>query len=180
MPLREETRPEFSRLLGSRRLAALPLREKISALPAECEALASRFGLEGLEGLEATVDVNALRGRNCLSVKGKFKAVAYQRCVVSLDVVPSSVEDAFEVVFALDDNAFQDADDDPLGATLELMDDESIDIGELVAQHLILGLDAFPRAEVVTSDRKYKAGDNFAEEEKISPFAVLEQLRQRS
>lgn len=180
MSLREETRPEFSRLLGPQRLAALPLREKISARPAECEALANRFGLEGLEGLEATVDVKAFRGRNCLSVKGRFKAVAYQRCVVSLEVIPSRVENAFEVVLALDDDVIQDADDDPLAATLELMENESIDIGELVAQHLILELDAFPRAEDASLDKKYKADEILAEEEKISPFAVLEQLRQRS
>ena len=54
---RNQTRPEFTRLLGPERLASLPLRERLVASEEELRALAERFAVLSLERLEADIVV---------------------------------------------------------------------------------------------------------------------------
>ena len=71
---------------------------------------------------------------------------------------------------APDDDVAPGEDDRP-----ELLDGEEIDVGEVVAEHLGLNLDPYPRRAGVV----FSAEDDDEEGSKrVSPFAVLSDLKQ--
>lgn len=137
-------------------------RRSIEADQAERAALAERMGLIDLEALSAEVAVRRLAGGPLFRVSGRVSADVVQRCVITLTPVPGHVEEDFDELFA--------AQGYELPAELEeaeepeFFDGREIDVGELVAQILSLGLDPYPRApgarleqpvgEEVASDRR--------------------------
>lgn len=176
--------PEFSRPVQTNTLHSGGIEQKITATPAECGALARRFGLPALGRLDATVKLRRVRGE-MVRVEGRFEAEITQTCVVSLEPFTSTVEDAFTGLFApphlvptnlkeIDiDFGASDDDEEP-----EPMEGGRIDLGELVAQHVSLALDPYPRKpgeafqDIVESD-----GEEDAPPATVSPFAKLDRLK---
>jgi uncharacterized metal-binding protein YceD (DUF177 family) len=121
-------------------------------------------------------------------VRGRIDADVVQSCVVSLAPVPAQVTEEFEAFFtqnperaALSEEiTFAPDEQDPP----ELIEDGTIDLGELAAQHLSLALDPFPRAagaEIPAAygggavDAAIDAADGGAGEEgRYHPFADLQ------
>jgi len=145
---REPAPPEFSRIVMADGVGPDGLALDIAATPEESAALAQRFGLEALSGLSAHV---ALRreGGGKVRLDVTFDADVLQLCVITLEPVASHVSDRFEVVFAPpgedgdETEVFVDiADEDPP----EPLRDGGIDVGEMIAQHLSLQIDPYPRA----------------------------------
>lgn len=173
--------PEFSRPIDLGHLDDGEERnETIAATPEECAALARRFGLEALERLEARVRLVRRGGQ--VVAQAAIVADAVQACVVSLDPVPAHLE--FEVSQPYDpevretgefDELLDVEDDDPP----EPLIDDTIDIGELVAERFGLALDPYPRKPGATVDPRYLAPEEDAgEEERPHPFAALKRLKQ--
>jgi uncharacterized metal-binding protein YceD (DUF177 family) len=154
------TVPEFSRPIEAMRLGTEPATYKITATAKERAALAERFDLLALERLEAEVRLARLAG-GLIHLTARFAAEPVQRCVVTLDPVPSRIEDRFTLLYG-DEPATSTADDD----LIEPLDAGRIDIGEAVAQQLSLTLDPFPRSPAAAA-----VAD--AEPERHSPFADL-------
>jgi uncharacterized metal-binding protein YceD (DUF177 family) len=136
---------EFSRLVPLAGLTSGGDRHQIAAEPAECEALAERFGLVGLDHLAADV-VLRRQADGVVLLEAAFEAAFLQSCVVTLEPVVGTISERFalrygppwaetaaDIALAADEPAFE-----PLTGDV-------IDIGEAVAQELSLQLPPFPR-----------------------------------
>ncbi len=169
--------PEFTRPIGVESLGdGATRRTTIQASGEECAALARRFGIAAVESLEAGVALTR-RGRQVRAVFDLACRVV-QTCVVTLEPLPSSLEESFSLVFDPDvrrSGEFDELpgvfDDDPP----EPLRDETIDAGETAAGLVGLILDPWPRKPGAEVDPRYTAGGGLAP----SPFAALETLRRR-
>ena len=132
--------PEFSRLVPVARLGAEPFRQDIEATESERAALARRFDLVALDRLAATVEL-VRRGDEAILLSADYQADFAQSCVVTLDPVPGSISDTFQLLYGPPELA----SDDPEEAALEPLASDWIDIGEAVAQEFSLALPPFPR-----------------------------------
>lgn len=175
-------RPEFSRPIDVGHLEDGEERtETIEADEAERAALARRFDLEALERLWAEVRL-VRRGRQVVA-EARIEGDAVQACVVSLDPVPAVVRQTVEQVYDPDvrdtgefDELVDVDDDDPP----EPLVDETVDIGEMVAERFGLELDPYPRKPGATVDPRYLAPEHDEDEDggKPGPFAALKWLKQ--
>src|SRR5215475_426805 len=90
--------PEFSRPIAVEQIGPQETVRSISANATERRRLAERFGLLGLDRLEATVRLR--RGRaGLILAEGHFEADATQACVVTLEPVPDRLALDFAVKF---------------------------------------------------------------------------------
>ena len=92
-----------------------------------------------------------------------------QACVVTLDPVAQSIDEAIDLRFAAGAKANADDPDAP-----EPLDGDSLDVGAIVADHVSLALDPFPRAPGATYEPAAQPADA-----KPNPFAALEALKGR-
>jgi len=178
--------PEFSRLVAADDIGAKETTIAIEANADECVALAKRFDLIAIDSLSARLSLRRCPARDgsgmVLNVAFSINADVVQRCVVSLEPVAAKIDEAdlvveyrpsgdaepaTEVDFALE------AVDPP-----EILVDERIDLGELVAEHLALALDPYPRAAGAASETAgLPSGDETATESE-NPFAALRDWQQ--
>ncbi len=183
----ENLKPEFSRIVKVHELTAKKTTHDIDATAAERAALADRFDLVSIEKLIAKLTLS-VAGNGEVTVRGPLHAEITQRCVVSLEPVPETVDDEIEVLYSphvSEDNLPSTADDleglseEELMALLdqpEPLTDGEIDLGEVAAQFLAISMDPYPRKEGVDID-------DFAEEEEVeekpNPFAKLAGLKEK-
>lgn len=143
-------KPEFSRPINVDQVSGREVRESLSASPAERQALARRLDLQSVNSLTALVRLRRVRGGQMIRITGTLEADVVQTCVVSLEPLPAHVQESFQALFAPahlvpkepEELAYDtdDSEDPP-----EVIEGGRIDIGELVAQHLSLALDPYPR-----------------------------------
>jgi uncharacterized metal-binding protein YceD (DUF177 family) len=136
---------EFSRPVSTTRLGADAMVYPLVANEAERAALARRFDIIALDSLAATVRL-VRQGRD-ISLSAELAADVVQLCGVTLEPFASRVTDSATVLYRRQpppaDLAIEDED-------YELLTDDTIDIGEAVAQQLSLALPLFPRAPGAT------------------------------
>lgn len=164
---------EFSRPIAIEGITPDKTRqEKVEATAQECAALCKRFDLRGLENFKATINIRRVEGGEVVHVEGKLKADVIQTCVVSLQDVHAHVESDFETFFsenAPEDDDITDGNED----APELLRNGMLDLGEVAAQYLSLGLDPYPRAPGVSLAAQLM---ELGGEVRNSPFAVLQGL----
>lgn len=144
----------------------------VEASAEERGALAREFGLPAIETLVGRYAVQR-RGRT-VHVDGKVTAAVTQTCVVTLESFPATVEEEVALKFTddpvkLDPGEEPGEHESPVDAPDPIVDGR-IDLGEVTAEFLALGLDPYPR----------KPGVDFAWDEgapEPSPFAALEALK---
>jgi uncharacterized metal-binding protein YceD (DUF177 family) len=173
--------PEFSRPVAVQELGPGPNKFELSAETGERRALARRFGLLSLTRLDAWITIQPGADGQRLSLRADFRADVVQSCVVSTEPVESQIEAALDLHFAPSDEIAReriveielDAEDPP-----EAIFDGQIDMGEVIAEHLALELDPFPRAEGATFNGM-ETGDQMDGGEKslAGPLAALAKLR---
>jgi uncharacterized metal-binding protein YceD (DUF177 family) len=113
------------------------------ATPAERRALAERFALVSVEKLAGQARLERC-GKDEIRLCGRLQAEVVQSCVVSLEDVRSTVDEAFECRFTrpgADVGADLAWDQD-----VEPLEGSELDVGEIFAQQLALALDPYPRA----------------------------------
>lgn len=170
---------EFSRTVEVDRIAASASHFKFDANPAECAALADRFGLISLDRFHASFSLRRLR-KDLIRVKGHISASLVQACVVTLEPIPAEIAEDLELDFSesMDEPGTEMDLDAEAADGPEPLSGGMIDLGEVAAEQLGLALDPYPRkagAEIPTE----WAGDPAAEpvpEPKVNPFAALEKL----
>ena len=153
---------------------------EISADTQECAALARRFGLVAIDSLTATVTIEPGEEDHLLRLRGRFAADVTQSCGVTLEPVAGHVEGILEGAYSTDEKAAgavrhmaPDADIEPGEDDLpEHLEGDEIDIGEVVAEHLGLHLDPYPRRPGVIFST-----EDGEEPVLASPFAVLRELK---
>lgn len=175
MSKNQDIGPEFSRLIDIEGATAAPAVFPLEANAAERAALARRFALPSIESLSAQIHLQRIHGGTALRLTGHIVADLTQTCVVSLEPVQNRVDDEFTILFAADAPADAIADDPEREETwAEPLPQGGLDIGEVVAQHLFLALDPYPRrADAAVEGRWAERPDPAAE----SPFSALAKLK---
>ena len=136
--------PEFSRRVATARLGMEPFQQRIEATAEERARLSRRFELIALYRLAAEV---MLRRQSAVAIllEAEFTADFDQCCTVTLEPVRGTVCDRFSLVYgsaSKDQPEIAFSEDEPV---FEPLNDDSVDIGEAVAQELSLALPLFPR-----------------------------------
>ena len=159
---------EFSRLLQVDRVPALGCHERLAADEKECAALAKRLDLPRIHSLGGLLKVEPWRGGG-LKITGTLNARVDQVSVISLEIFTSDLAFPVERYFLSPRAGRPDSDDD----VVDMIENGSVDLGEILAETMALELDPYPR----------RAGEVFndIEEEpepaRISPFTALSKLK---
>lgn len=155
----------------------------LDAQAAEREALAIRFGLLEVTRLAGHGRLDRSDDGREIQFRGWIEAEVVQSCVLSLDPVRSSIREPVERRYWIGPGAPPEQDPDvvdPDEEDLEPLEGRTIDLGEVLAEELVLALAPYPRAtgaEAPVSD--LGAGISLGDREKESfgnPFAVLHQI----
>jgi uncharacterized metal-binding protein YceD (DUF177 family) len=170
---------EFSRLYRLDSLSEEPRPVAIEADPAEREALARRFELIALDALSASGTL-ARRGET-VEAAGTLRARVVQSCVATAEPVEAWVEEEYRVEFRPLPAGGRPEEEIELGeGELDVVFHEggAVDLGEAVAQTLLLALDPYPRSPAAEAALK-EAGVKSEEEARAesSPFAALAALK---
>src|SRR3984885_3586694 len=147
-PRTSPNQPELSRPLAVDKISAGGAEETIVADKDEQKLLADRFGLIELPKLEAKLTVKPVRGGRMFEVEGSMQADVVQRCVATLEPLPAHIEQDIKLLYAAPDLlelGSGHANIDMEAEETEPITGGIIDLGELVAQHLGIALDPYPR-----------------------------------
>ena len=152
---------------------------EIEASEATRAALAKPAGVDAVERLTARFDLTR-RGRDGLHVSGSVSGTVRQTCVVTLEPLLNAIEEAIEVDYAppretkasaaeidIASAAFADEPEPLIGDT--------VDLGLLATEFLILGIDPYPRKAGAAFEAPNVAADPAAH-----PFAGLAALQKKS
>ena len=141
-------------------------RVELEASAAAREELAKPVGVDAVERLSASFTL-ARRGRDGLHVGGRVSATVRQTCVVSLEPVVNTIDEQVDVDFAPPREATDAADEGQSGAEPEPLIGNSVDLGVLATEFLILAVDPYPRKPDVAFEVPA------AGEPESHPFAAL-------
>ena len=137
--------------------------------------LAKALGVTAIDFLSVDYRVSGLAGGGW-RLAGKVVADVVQACVVSLEPVPSRIEDSFDVEFwrALDTSEGGEDRSVLQGPDVEPLENDKIPAGRIIFETLSAALDPYPRKPGVEFGWQDKAAANPI---KISPFSVLSKLK---
>ena len=153
---------------------AAPLARHLVADEATRKTIAKALDLVALDRLEADLDLSGWF--DGLRIDGRWRADIVQTCGVSLDDFPTALSGEFTVRAVPEGSRHAappesdleidiDAEDPP-----DILENDSVDLGAYVVEHLALDIDPFPR----------KPGAVFEPPEpevEASPFAALLKLK---
>ena len=184
------TKSEFFRPVSVEGLEEEGRSFSIEAEADERRALSERFGLESVEHLGAEGRIYPESNRDLLRLEARLVADVVQSCVVTLAPVACRIDVTFEQLYGAGvENEWGGKDQPEREVNLTLDDDfapepffgNSIDVGEVVAEHLALELNPFPRVAGAVFEGLADLSEEAAEAAKrYSPFAALAALRAKS
>lgn len=169
----DDAGPEFSRIVHLGNLGEDEMRLDLQATNEECAALARRFGLAGIAGLRASGGLaRSDGGRVRLNVT--LEAEVTQTCVVTLDPVTSRIAERLDITFEpeLSESAVLD-----LAVDREKLTGDSLDLGEIIAEELVLSLDPYPRKPGIALETG--PGGEAGEPPPGGPFEALAALKRK-
>ncbi|MHA7821104.1 MAG: YceD family protein [Erythrobacter sp.] len=166
--------PELSRPIKIKGLPGEPV--VIEADAGERAALAARFGLPGIDGLRAVVELEQ-RGSS-IRAFGSLRAAIRQACAISGEDFPARIEEDLDLRFVEEGTLDSEVDEDSeIEIELDAEDCDEIeysgdafDLGEAVAQTLGLAID--PYAEGPDADAARRAAGIVAEGSTEGPLAA--------
>lgn len=137
--------PEFSRIERIDTIGAGARTVSITADEAERAALALRFGLLGVDRLEATFALQ--RDASGIVARGQVNAAVVQACSVTDDPLPVTVSEEVALRFVTEQEAAAEEEIELDSDALDTMayDGNGVDLGEAAAETMALALDPFPR-----------------------------------
>lgn len=145
-------------------------------------ALAKPVGVDAIEQLTASFDLTR-QGRDGLHVSGAVQATVRQICIVTLEPVVNTIDEAIEVDYAPPSEVNKSAEvtDAEEGEAAQSSPDEpeplignSVDLAALATEFLILGIDPYPRKPDAAFEPPAAPDDPAAH-----PFAALATLRKK-
>jgi uncharacterized metal-binding protein YceD (DUF177 family) len=158
---------EFSRPLQADRVPALGCHERLAADEKECTALAKRLDLPRIHSLGGLLKVVPWRGGG-LKITGTLNARVDQVSVISLETFTSDLEFAIERYFLSPRAGQPTAEED-----VDIIENGSVDLGEILAESMALELDPYPRRE----GEAFNDIEEHQESAKLSPFTGLLKLK---
>ncbi|MEN3381381.1 MAG: hypothetical protein V7608_1425 [Hyphomicrobiales bacterium] len=158
-------------------------RVTVEADAATRAALAGALGVDSVQRASATFDLSHW-GRDGLHVAGRVSATVGQSCVVTLEPVVNEINEEVDVDFAPEPAAVaRPKSEDEAPSSIEgpePLAGDSIDVGALATEYLILGVDPYPRKPGIAFDAP-KTGEKTGEEADDAtagnPFAALAALK---
>lgn len=140
------------------------------------------IGIIGLSRLEGEIKIKPWHKTGFMLV-GEVRASAVQECVVTLEPVAEEVIEPFERTFIPEAEAAQEEPDENVEVDFvleaedppEILTGHTINLLEIIAEHLALGLDAWPRKAGAEIDPKWQPGED--DDDKPNPFDVLKGLK---
>jgi len=174
--------PEFSRLVEVSRVPPGGMDEVIEADADERARLAERLGVARLHALTAHFNLMPWR-QGGVRVTGRIEAEVEQVCVVSLEPFVQRLSEEVERFFAGEaapgrSGAVHHLDsleaDEP-----DLVTDGEIDVGELVAETLVLAVEPYPHKPGVVFGGNLSEAADKPYESSQNPFRVLEKLTKK-
>lgn len=133
-------------------LAEIPdegLQRSITAEPIQREAIAAAAGLRELPSLTATFELHRT-SQDEIVVHGHVSATVGQTCVITLEPIDNVVREDVDLIFAPQNatspprRAMSQEDGEGAEPPEPLVGD-SIDLGRIAVEFLMLGLDPYPR-----------------------------------
>ncbi len=152
-------------------------RVDLAADAAECVQIARRLGLERIDRLDAHAVMT--REGTIVRATGRVNALVGQRCSVTDVPIDTPIDAPFDIRFTADQPATIAEAEIELAADdcdTVFYDGQAIDLGEAIADTLVLELDPYPRsagAEAALKD----AG--VLSEQQAGPFAALAALKKQ-
>ena len=175
---------EFSRPLPLGRVGPEGRHLVLEASAGECEALARRLGILGVEGLRVELDLRQAPAGAAVA-RGRLSARVTQECVITLEPVGQAVEE--EVALRLLPLGQEPADGPEDMDEIAAGPGGVVDLGEAMAEQLALALDPYPRAPGASLPAEVtEAGEGSpdaapegaaTQETSGTPFAALAALR---
>ena len=176
-------------LIAAEDVGPLGLALAFEANAEERAALARRLDLVSLEALAAQLRFEpADEVDGAIRVTGSIRAELTQRCVVTLEPVPRTLSASISVLYAPLPAEQPGHEVEVLAEDEEAepLPEDGIDVGEVVAEHLALLLDPYPRhPDAPAGPLTYSAGEDGTEEvasdggDAGGPFAALGQLKSK-
>lgn len=170
--------PEFSVVLHLEALGDSLKHFPLEADAAARAALSKRFDLQSIDALTADMSAKRIGGGELILVQGRLKASVVQSCVITGAPVQEEIMETIEERFTLKAEISSEVeisldDDDPP----EPITGNEIDLGEIVAQHLGVALNPYPRAPGAEIPDAYQEdGDDMPDTQK-NPFLALAALK---
>lgn len=174
--------PELSRTIKVRPLPGDTI--VVEADAGERAALATRFGLAGIDRLHAEIDLD--QAAIAIRATGTLSADIQQICAISGEAFPAKIEEPVELRFIEEQDSAAPADEnDEVEIELEADDCDEIeysgdmfDLGEAIAQTLGLAID--PYAEGPNADEARKRAGITGDDAPSGPLAeALSALRKK-
>lgn len=178
---------EFSRTVDMTGFGAKGRFFKFQATEKERCALARRYSVLTVNNLDAECRITPAR-KGAYKLTGTFKATVAQSCGVTLDPVEENISGEFTLTLrqppAQEKKETPEIEFSPDEEDIEFLESNLIDIGEVIAQHLSLEINPYPRKPDARGD---ELGQKIIKEEylvpdseKKNPFAVLKSLKHKT
>ena len=155
--------------------AAEPVQIRHEASGQELSEIKTRLGISKIFSLALDAQLQRTIIGDIYQVSGNIKLIAERSCIVTLENFIETTEGVFDEYFTTSPEQATDQSEhlliDPDEYEVTLLEQDSIDIGELALQHLVLALNPYPRAP----DAPLAAGDEGISK-KQRPFAGLDAL----
>jgi uncharacterized metal-binding protein YceD (DUF177 family) len=176
--MKSDSTPEFSKAFNVETLGEKPKILRFEADAEERDALAARFDILSVESIAVELRVVRIGGGGLLRVRGFFTASIKQACVVTDVPVEARIEEEVDERFGppvavLEEVEFSLDDVDPP----EPIVDETIDLGELVAQYIGVAIEPYPKAVGAEIPVQYQEDSDDAPETVKNPFGALAELK---
>lgn len=172
------TQPEFSVVLHLEALGDSPKHFPLAADAAACAALSRRFDLRSIDALTADLSAKRIGGGELIRVQGRLNASIVQSCVITGAPVQEDIAETIEERFTLqaeissEVEVSMDAEDQP-----EPITGNEIDLGEIVAQHLGVAMNPYPRAPGAEIPDAYQEDGDDTPDTQKNPFLALAALK---
>lgn len=143
----------------------------------ERRAIATALNLLSLDSLQARYRIVSIAGGGW-RLSGSIEAQLAQPCVVTLEPVPATLSETFQVEFWRDLEEPEGGEDKSIleGADVEPLAGDDIPAGRIVFETLSGALDPYPRKAGAEFGWQDKNAEN---PQKTSPFSVLQQLKNK-
>lgn len=183
----KKEKSELERIVDLDRMGPSGAALDIVASDSERAALARRFGFLGLPAFSARATVDRRPGGQVV-VEGRLRGKVVQACILTLDPVSQDLDESFRIVFKQGLTEERDSESgeaviNPQGDAPEPLPGNLLDVGEIVAEQLMLAADPYPRRlgvrlEDVLPKHRHGGRPGRAEQRR-HPFAGLAALRDK-
>ncbi|WP_136658811.1 DUF177 domain-containing protein [Nitratireductor sp. XY-223] len=174
----ENNKETFSYRVNVGHLSANPVTVRLEADPGERLAMAERWGVTRVDAVTAELELVRWK-RDGVRVKGRVRAEIEQSCIVTLEPVMATIDEAVEALFVPEGSKLARIATDENGEIVfdaegpdipESFHGDSIDVGAVCEEFIVLAIDPYPRKEGAVLE---SPGDPQQAEDTPSPFAGL-------